>query len=375
MYTHRQGYRMHAGNATECRGHDLGPAGALESPKQAGLWGTLDAPICRPEVRLVLHRKIQKYSRTLHVGFMPRPKFMSISPSLQAQGPEDFREGTPPPRTWIHSDWYTDPMLRAPWSTEWEGWASLRLFEETVDRKLKIKKLFDNVFDVPGTVEPLAYLPGTGGEVFLFAAGGCYYLFSDGRLTFSSPQDFLAHVLQPGGGHMPDVNVPMRPGTNLNWCTEVLSALRVANRREGNPVTASYLGTNERRRLAREDTGGGSGNRGGRWRAWEAKVIHVVLRRAVGLLGGAGGYELGEKGHGDEQGHAKERAPEALLVREELPETLQELARFDYAPSPAAVVVTIGVAVMVLLLLILVVILPLAPNARPPDKINGRGTT
>ncbi|KAJ7488262.1 hypothetical protein FB451DRAFT_1167717 [Mycena latifolia] len=136
-----------------------------------------------------------------------------ISPSWQPQRPEDFREGTPPPRTWICGDWYTDPT---------EGWASLRLFEETVDGKLKIKKLFDDVFDVPGTVEPLAYLPGTGGEVFLFAAGGRYYLFSDGRLTvhrmqFASPKDFLAHVLQPGGGHMPDVNVPMRPGTNLNW--------------------------------------------------------------------------------------------------------------------------------------------------------------
>ncbi|KAJ7306924.1 hypothetical protein DFH08DRAFT_944722 [Mycena albidolilacea] len=129
------------------------------------------------------------------------PEFMRVSLSGQVRETKGFCVRPPSPRTWIHGDWYTDPSLPEPWSTDWEDWEGLRLFEQTVDGKLKIEKLFKDVFDVPGTVEPLAYVVATGSELYLFKAGGRYNLWSDGRLTvprmeFASSKDFLDHTLQ-----------------------------------------------------------------------------------------------------------------------------------------------------------------------------------
>jgi hypothetical protein len=128
----------------------------------------------------------------------------------------------PPSRTSIHGDWYIDPTLPQPWSTDWDPWDSLRLFEDTVDGKLMIDKLFKDVWEVPGVVKPLAYIVSTGGLCFLFTAGGRYYYWSDGRLTvhrieFESPKEFLDYALKSDGTHMPDVEIPMRPGKSLNW--------------------------------------------------------------------------------------------------------------------------------------------------------------
>jgi hypothetical protein len=92
-----------------------------------------------------------------------------------------------PPRTWIHGDWYTDPSLPAPWSTEtdWADWDGLRLFEQTIDGEPKIEKLFKDVFAVPGTAEPLAYVAATGSELYVLKSclkpgAATYYLWSDG---------------------------------------------------------------------------------------------------------------------------------------------------------------------------------------------------
>jgi hypothetical protein len=62
----------------------------------------------------------------------------------------------------------------------------------------------------------------TGSELYLFKAGGRYYLWSDRRLTvhrmeFASSKAFLDHTLQEDADDMPDVDIPMRPGTNLRW--------------------------------------------------------------------------------------------------------------------------------------------------------------
>lgn len=136
---------------------------------------------------------------------------------------EDFWKHPPPPRTWIHGDWYTDPSLPQPWSTNWDAWEILPFWEEqTVDGKLKINKLFKETWEVPRTVKPLAYIDNTGGLYFLFTAGGRYYFWSDGRLTvhrmeFASPQEFLDHALQKDGSHMPDMEILKCPGANFSW--------------------------------------------------------------------------------------------------------------------------------------------------------------
>jgi hypothetical protein len=148
-------------------------------------------------------------------SLQPRPGSALLSPSSAVE------DVYPPPQTWIHGGWYTDPALPPGWSTDWEDWDNLRLWTATIDGKLKIDQ-FQYVFDVPGTIEPLAYMVSTGGLFFVFTAGGRYYYFTDGhlrvhRMEFASPQEFLQHALQEGGDHMPDLDIPLLPGTNLNW--------------------------------------------------------------------------------------------------------------------------------------------------------------
>ncbi|KAJ6479177.1 hypothetical protein DFH09DRAFT_1108167 [Mycena vulgaris] len=129
---------------------------------------------------------------------------------------EDSCEHAPPPRIHLYKDCYADPTLPRPWSTDWDDWDYLlRLFEQTVDGKLKIEKLFQDVFDVPGSVEPVAYMRAACGE---------YYFWSDGylavhRMEFASPKEFLEYALQgkSPGEHLPDVEIPMRPGIDLSW--------------------------------------------------------------------------------------------------------------------------------------------------------------
>ncbi|KAJ7689056.1 hypothetical protein B0H17DRAFT_1135335 [Mycena rosella] len=154
---------------------------------------------------------------------------MSVPPSdsiscpsydVFSQSSEDWENG-PPSLNWIHGGWYTDPTLPEQWSTDWDNWAGLRLFDQTVDGKLKIDKLFKDTFDVPGTVEPLAYDVVEGDEFFLFTAGGRYYYWADGgtltvhREEFASPKDFMDYLFHENGD-IPDVEIPMYPGANLD---------------------------------------------------------------------------------------------------------------------------------------------------------------
>ncbi|KAJ7688213.1 hypothetical protein B0H16DRAFT_1482196 [Mycena metata] len=59
---------------------------------------------------------------------------------------------TPP----VYAGWYTDSSIPSPWSTDWPNWRGLTLFHESVDGTLKVDKLFKEVYDVPGTIEPVA---------------------------------------------------------------------------------------------------------------------------------------------------------------------------------------------------------------------------
>ncbi|KAJ7257043.1 hypothetical protein C8J57DRAFT_1721316 [Mycena rebaudengoi] len=144
-----------------------------------------------------------------------------MSPSSVESLPADIC--TPPSQTWIHKDWYTDPTLPIDkgWSTDWEDFESLFLWTHTIRGTLKIDKLKE-VFGLTGTLEPLAYMLYSGGLFFLFTMGGRYYYFSDGYLLvhiveFASPREFLWHALQKGGDHMPEVDIPRRPGMDLSW--------------------------------------------------------------------------------------------------------------------------------------------------------------
>jgi hypothetical protein len=73
------------------------------------------------------------------------------------------------------------------------------LLWEDSDGKRQIDKMFKNDFDLPGTIEPVAYPTSYVDEFFLFTAAGRYYLWSDGNLTmhrmrFPSPKEFLVHA-------------------------------------------------------------------------------------------------------------------------------------------------------------------------------------
>ncbi|KAJ7711262.1 hypothetical protein B0H16DRAFT_1745291 [Mycena metata] len=139
-----------------------------------------------------------------------------------APPPSWVDNGDPTNLTWIHGTWYTDPSVKWPWSTNWNEWDGLMYYTETYKGKLKVEKMFQDVFNV-GTIEPLAYVEDSHGEVFLFRAQGRYYLWNDYKLTvhrleFTSPKEFLEHALENRPHQMPDVVVhPRRPGTRLGW--------------------------------------------------------------------------------------------------------------------------------------------------------------
>ncbi|KAJ7191650.1 hypothetical protein GGX14DRAFT_600119 [Mycena pura] len=135
----------------------------------------------------------------------------------------------PPPRLWIHGEWYTDTTLdRATgWTTDWDYWELLEdFFVATVDGEPRIQSLFKESWGIQDTIHPLAYTYGTCGLHFLFSAGGRYYFWSDGLLLihpkdFASPIEFLDYALLDGPDqryiNTPDVEVPPLPGANLDW--------------------------------------------------------------------------------------------------------------------------------------------------------------
>ncbi|KAJ7025697.1 hypothetical protein C8F04DRAFT_1268988 [Mycena alexandri] len=134
----------------------------------------------------------------------------------------DNPQPTPP----VYTGWYTDRDIPSPWSTDWRNWEGLTLFQESIDRTLIVDKLFKEVYDVPGTIQPLAYMMGISPDLhFLFFATGRYYLYDSGDLYMSdedsrSPQQFLADTLPPDVP-MPLTQVAMRPGARLDFLPEL----------------------------------------------------------------------------------------------------------------------------------------------------------
>ncbi|KAJ7513276.1 hypothetical protein B0H11DRAFT_2213789 [Mycena galericulata] len=186
-----------------------------------------------PPIRRHFERVVSKYrSAVLGRPDISAPPRTLQPPQQGSEDSDDFRERGPPLRTWIYKDWYTYPTPPAGWSTDWEDfdildfWDPAHMVDSPVDgrRVLKIERLFQDVFDVPGTVVPLAFVYPVGGEIFLFTAGGRYYLYSDGRVVlhrmeFAGPKEFLEYALEGEAEHISDGElIPMRPGATLdNW--------------------------------------------------------------------------------------------------------------------------------------------------------------
>ncbi|KAJ7889264.1 hypothetical protein B0H13DRAFT_2341606 [Mycena leptocephala] len=153
--------------------------------------------------------------RFLGLGPVARAVFARLDPAVMAgSGKRAFR------RSHLCGLVYRSDTPRALVNRLGPLGGPLLLFNEKYHNR-KVEKLFKDVFDVPGTVEPLAYAQCGIGEYFLFAAGGRYYFYSDGKLTvhhmeFTSPKEFLEHLLQKDD-HLPDVTIPMRPGADLRW--------------------------------------------------------------------------------------------------------------------------------------------------------------
>ncbi|KAJ7191616.1 hypothetical protein GGX14DRAFT_406998 [Mycena pura] len=136
----------------------------------------------------------------------------------------------PPPRLWIHGEWYNDTTLdrASGWTTDWDEWELIEdFFVATVDGEPRIQSLFRECWGIQDTIHPVAYTYGTCGLYFLFSAGGRYYFWSDGLLLvhskdFASPKEFLDYALSDlRHQRTPDMEVPLLPGANLDWVGEL----------------------------------------------------------------------------------------------------------------------------------------------------------
>ncbi|KAJ7088279.1 hypothetical protein C8R44DRAFT_892815 [Mycena epipterygia] len=103
--------------------------------------------------------------------------------------------------------WYTPTKpVPDPWYTDYAEWDGLDLWLDTSEKgKIKIHRLFKDVFDVPGVVESLSYLASDWTDHFAFTAGGRYYFYWEDKLVhfggeFASKGDFARR-------HMYDRNV------------------------------------------------------------------------------------------------------------------------------------------------------------------------
>ncbi|KAJ6499815.1 hypothetical protein DFH09DRAFT_1336368 [Mycena vulgaris] len=160
-----------------------------------------------PILRCQLSRIVPTYRHCLTVGAPPREiarGFRSKAYSVpRRQQPKGLPESAPSRHSSVYTGWHTDAALPFPWSTDWANWEGLYLFEERVEGKLKIEKVSTEVFNIPGTVQPVAYMVETGIDVWAFTAGGRYYLCDDfvmfvDKGEFASPKEYLALLLKGG---------------------------------------------------------------------------------------------------------------------------------------------------------------------------------
>ncbi|KAJ7641537.1 hypothetical protein FB45DRAFT_359164 [Roridomyces roridus] len=110
-------------------------------------------------------------------------------------------------RSYIYKDWFTTRNPPWEWSTDWENWGGLGLFQppDEMDFEEKIlsqpwdtliQGILAEEFGITDLAEPILFLPGCGGHWFLFAAGSKYYWYNDGfvgryKWEYKDKNDFV----------------------------------------------------------------------------------------------------------------------------------------------------------------------------------------
>ncbi|KAJ7850974.1 hypothetical protein B0H13DRAFT_2400681, partial [Mycena leptocephala] len=147
-------------------------------------------------------------------SLQPRPGSALLSPSA-------VEDVYPPPQTWIHGGWYTRSNPPPGLVHRLGGLGQPPPLDSHYRRKAKNRPIsmrlrcawHHRAFGIHGQHRR---------SVLRLHRRGALLLFTDGhlrvhRMEFASPQEFLQHALQEGGDHMPDLDIPLLPGTNLNW--------------------------------------------------------------------------------------------------------------------------------------------------------------
>ncbi|KAJ7444511.1 hypothetical protein FB451DRAFT_1434427 [Mycena latifolia] len=89
----------------------------------------------------------------------------------------------------IYKDWYTSPLVKFPWSCDWDLWCGLRWFTDG-----RVQANYNIAFKIPGTVEPLAFMEAGGGTAWIFTAGGRYYFYDDETdVVLRFEREFASH--------------------------------------------------------------------------------------------------------------------------------------------------------------------------------------
>ncbi|KAJ7641533.1 hypothetical protein FB45DRAFT_862687 [Roridomyces roridus] len=108
-------------------------------------------------------------------------------------------------RSYIYKDWFTTRNPPWEWSTDWETWQGLGLFQPPDEMELeefnqpwdrRIQSILAE-FGITDLAEPILFLRGCGGDWFVFAARGKYYWYNDGfvgryKWEYKDKDDFVA---------------------------------------------------------------------------------------------------------------------------------------------------------------------------------------
>ncbi|KAJ7466056.1 hypothetical protein FB451DRAFT_1369809 [Mycena latifolia] len=131
----------------------------------------------------------------LDTGKPGAQRFRSLHQTARAQYPDELGGpywNEPGYGTWreaIYKDWYTSPLVKFPWSCDWDLWCGLRWFTDG-----RVQTNYNTAFKLPGTIEPLAFMEAGSGTAWIFTAGGRYYFYDDETdVVLRFEREFASH--------------------------------------------------------------------------------------------------------------------------------------------------------------------------------------